>query len=281
MQACASALGLTDPNDFALVRSGPTSNFVVPNNGMTGGSSTSEITCKSVMQACSVLVERLKPYRDPVSSGGKGLPWREAVAAAWSDHVNLSAQGWFAPPAAVPSLAFSFNYFVYASAVTMVEVDLLTGQTQVLRTDIVYDCGNSLNPMIDVGQIEGAMVMGIGTWLTEETTYDEISGKLTSNGTWDYKPPCSKDIPLELNVTLLKDNPNVEGILGAKATAEPPMILTNSVYFAVRRCIELGRLENGLAPKNAGTFELDAPATAERVVALVGSDPMKDFVLEL
>ena len=278
MQAAATALGLTDPADFDLIRSGPTSNVMVPNNGMTGGSSTSEVTCQSVMNACAVLVARLKPYRDSIASGGKGLSWREAVAAAWNDHVQLSAQGWFAPKAVPDDM---FNYFVYGSALSVVEMDVLTGQVQTLRSDIVYDCGNSLNPVIDIGQIEGGFVMGIGTWLTEEVTFDATTGKLTSNGTWEYKPPCSKDIPMEFNVSLLKDNPNVVGILGSKATAEPPMILSNSVYFAVRRCIELARLDRGLEAREAGTFVLNVPATAERVVAVIGSVPCDEFVLEL
>jgi len=220
-------------------------------------------------------------FIDPISAGGKGLKWRDAVTAAWSDHIQLSAQGWFAPKAAVPGLAFSFKYYVYAAALSVVELDVLTGQVQTLRSDIVYDCGTSLNPVIDIGQIEGAFVMGIGTWLTEEAVHDPMTGKLTTNGTWEYKPPCSKDIPLEFNVSLLKDNPNVEGILGSKATAEPPMILSNTVHFALRRCIELARLDNGLSKKEAGTFVMDVPATAERVVAAIGTVAANDFVLEL
>lgn len=277
MQAAATALGLDDPKDFDLIRTGPTSNVMVPNNSMTGGSSTSEVTCQSVMNACATLVARLKPYRDPVSSGGKGLAWRDAVAAAYNDHVQLSAKGWFAPKGVGGD---KFRYFVYGSALSMVELDVLTGQSQILRTDIVYDCGNSINPIIDIGQIEGGFVMGVGTWLTEEVTFDS-TGKLTSNGTWDYKPPCTKDIPLEFNVTLLKNNPNIVGILGSKATAEPPMILSNSVHFALRRTIELARLDRGLSPTDAGTFVLNTPATAERVLDIIGTVPNKDFALKM
>ena len=280
MQAAASALGLTDPSDYDLIRTGPTSNRLVPNNGMTGGSSTSEVTCQSVMNACLILVERLKPYRLPVAAGGKGLSWRDAVKAAWNDHVNLSAQGWFAPSSAVKNVAFSFKYYVYASAVSVVEMDVLTGQVQILRMDVAYDCGNSLNPVIDIGQIEGGIVMGVGTWLTEEATFDPKTGKSTSNGTWEYKPPCSKDIPLELNVCLLKDNPNVVGILSSKATAEPPMILSNTVFFALRKCIELARMDRGLPKEDVSIFDLAAPATAARVVEAISNNPLQDFTLD-
>jgi len=132
--------------------------------------------------------------------------------------------------------------------------------------------------VVDVGQIEGGFVMGIGTWLTEEASLDEKGG-LIQNGTWEYKPPCSKDIPLSFNCTLLRNNPNVEGILGSKATAEPPMILTNSVYFALRKCIAEARMANGMAASDARTFVLGAPATAERVLAAIGTDPASDFRL--
>jgi xanthine dehydrogenase/oxidase len=277
-QAAASALGLDcSTTDLArLVRTDATSSRTVPNNGMTGGSSTSEVTCQAVMNACAVLVKRLAPYRDPPSKGGKGLSWEAACAAACGDRVQLSADGWFAPPAAVPGLDFSFRYFVYAAAVTVVELDVLTGQAQILRTDVVYDCGQSLNPVVDVGQIEGGFVMGIGTWLTEEASPGSDGG-LLQNGTWEYKPPCSKDIPVVFNCTLLRDNPNVKGVLGSKATAEPPMILTNSVYFALRKCIAAARAANGMAAADARTFALAAPATAERVVAAIGTQPASDF----
>ena len=206
------------------------------------------------MNACQVLVKRLAPYRDPPSKGGKGLCWKDACAAAFGDHVQLSADGWFAPPVAVPGLDFSFKYFVYAAAVAVVELDVLTGQTQILRTDIVYDCGQSFNS-VDVGQIEGGFVMGIGTWLTEEA--NSTKGWVYTERHVEYKPPCSKDIPLSLNC-IPRNNPNVEGILGSKATAEPPMILTNSVYFALRKCIAEARMANGMAASDARTFVLGA-----------------------
>ncbi len=282
-QACAAALGL-GAEGLSLVRTAPTSSRSVPNNGMTGGSSTSEVTCQAVMNACAVLVKRLAPYRDPVSKGGKGLSWKDAVHAAGGDRVQLSAQGWFAPPDAVAGLDFSWKYFVWAAGLSVVELDALTGQAQILRTDIVYDCGQSLNPVIDIGQIEGGFVMGIGSWMTEEARADDArgaasTGRLLSNGTWDYKPPCSKDIPLEFNVALLKDNPNVAGILGSKATAEPPMILSSTVFLALRRCVEEARLARGLGASAAADFDLHAPATAERLLAAIANDPDKDFVL--
>ena len=112
---------------------------------MTGGSSGDEVTCQAVMNACAELVKRLAPYRDPVSKGGKGLSWKDAVQRqrARGDRLKLSAQGWFAPRGAVAGLDFSWKYFVWAAGLSVVELDALTGQAQILRTDIVYDCGQS------------------------------------------------------------------------------------------------------------------------------------------
>ena len=124
--------------------------------------------------------------------------------------------------------------------------------------------------------------MGIGSWMTEEAGRRRPKGGLYGvasllRGTWDYKPPCSKDIPLEFNVALLKDNPNVEGILGSKATAEPPMILSSTVFLALRLCGG-GAFGAGLGASAAADFDL-RPTTAERLLAAIANDPDKDFVL--
>src|SRR5260221_11570716 len=96
-----------------------------------------------------------------------------------------------------------FYYFTYSVAVSEVEIDVLTGEFSVLRSDIIYDAGKSLNSTLDFGQIEGGFVQGIGNVTTEEVYY-EADGRLGSIGTWNYKPPCSKTIPVEFNVSLLE-----------------------------------------------------------------------------
>ncbi|CAB4039754.1 xanthine dehydrogenase oxidase-like, partial [Paramuricea clavata] len=116
----------------------------------------------------------------------------------------------------LPKAGQPCNYNVYAATCTEVEIDVLTGETEILRTDILFDCGKSMNPEIDIGQVEGAFVMGLGYWLTEQAIYDPSSGLELTSGTWDYHPPFSKDIPIDFRVNLLKDAPNPLGILGSK-----------------------------------------------------------------
>ena len=98
------------------------------------------------------------------------------------------------------------------------QIDVLTGDTQILRSDLLFDCGISLNPYIDIGQVEGAFIMGVGYYTLEEVTYDTSSGQLLTAGTWEYKPPTVGEIPIQFNVSLLKNNPNPVGVLGSKVS---------------------------------------------------------------
>lgn len=191
--------------DFVRVMSTATDRVV--NGGVTGGSSTSEVTCQAAILACATLNTRLDPYRTDSASD-----WTTLVSSVDSD-VSLNVEGWYSP-SSNPNNE-SFQYFVYAACVTEVSLDVLTGRVHVLSSEIVYDCGQSLNPAIDIGQIEGGFVMGIGYFLTERVSYDS-SGQLQSVGTWEYKPPLALDVPSVFNVTFLKDLYNNEGILGPK-----------------------------------------------------------------
>lgn len=132
-----------------------------------------------------------------------------------------------------------------------------------IRTDIVYDCGTQLNPCVDIGQIEGSFVMGLGFFFTEEVVIND-EGRMVNNGTWDYKPPSSKDIPIQFNVSLLGSgnaNSADHNVLGSKATGEPPYQLSASAFFAMKDCIYAARADNGLT----GYFQLDTPATVDQI----------------
>jgi len=130
----------------------------------------------------------------------------------------------------------------------------------VLRTDIVMDVGKSLNPAIDIGQIEGAFTQGYGLFVLEEQKYSP-TGYLYNRGPGAYKIPSFSNIPIEFNVTLLKDAPNPKAVYSSKGIGEPPLCLSLSVFFAIKEAIQAERKEAGLD----GSFRLDSPATAERI----------------
>lgn len=164
----------------------------------------------------------------------------------------------------------SFSGFTYSAACSEVEVDILTGEVKILRSDIVYDAGWSLNPALDVGQVEGAFIQGVGYVMSESLVYQpdgDERGRLNTTNTWRYKVPATTSIPLELNVFLfprnlagdVPENPN--NIFSAKEIGEPPLVLANSVFFAVKAAIRSSRLERGLP----GLFRFDAPATVQEV----------------
>ncbi|GAB3219835.1 molybdopterin-dependent oxidoreductase [Algoriphagus aestuariicola] len=175
----------------------------------------------------------------------------------------------------------SFIGFTFSAACSEVEVDVLTGEVKILRSDIVYDMGWSLNPAIDIGQVEGAFVQGIGYVLTEKLVFEpegEEKGRLNTLNTWRYKPPATTTIPLEMNTYLyprnnsseVPENPN--DLFSSKEVGEPPLVLASSVFFAIKSAIRASRLERGLP----GLFKLDAPATVQEVSRVLEVNP-KDY----
>lgn len=217
------------------------------------------------------------PGRDP------SYIWANLVSIAFNDRINLSAQVRTAVPGgtAVDSegLAYHagatsappnhFTGFTYSAAIAEVEIDVLTGETMVLRADIVYDMGNSLNPAIDVGQIEGAFVQGIGYVMSEELVYQPdgpLKGQLNTLNTWTYKPPAAMSIPLEMNVDFFpfpEDAKEPNLLLSSKEVGEPPMTLAATVFFAIKHAVLAARKDQG----DHGWFALDAPATVQRIAA--------------
>ena len=157
-----------------------------------------------------------------------------------------------------------FLYFAYGAAMTEVVIDTLTGENRILRVDILHDTGNSLNPALDIGQIEGAYVQGLG-WLTCEELWWAPDGTLKTIGPSTYKIPGSRDVPPVFNVHILDDAPNkAETIFRSKAVGEPPLMLAISAWLATRDAIAaIG------AP--GGEVTLDAPATPERVLKAIAA----------
>ena len=119
------------------------------------------------------------------------------------------------------------GYNVWAVAVTEVEVDILTGEMYVVRADLLEDAGLSTSPIVDIGQVEGAFIMGLGLWTSEEIKHDPTTGQLLTMNTWEYKPPAAKDIPQDFRVTLLKNARNPMGVMSSKGSTLPKYVVIN------------------------------------------------------
>ncbi|XP_076172915.1 xanthine dehydrogenase rosy isoform X2 [Ptiloglossa arizonensis] len=237
-----------------------TSTDKVPNTSPTAASAASDLNGMAVLNACEEIMKRLKPVMDKNPTG----TWEEWVATAYMERISLSTTGFYK----TPNLGYSFetnsgdpfNYFTYGVACSEVEIDCLTGDHQVLQTDIVMDLGQSLNPAIDIGQVEGGFMQGYGLFTLEEMVYLR-NGAVCSKGPGAYKLPGFADIPGVFNVSLLKGASNPRAVYSSKAVGEPPLFLASSVFFAIREAIKSARQEFSLN----GYFRLDSPATAARI----------------
>ena len=154
----------------------------------------------------------------------------------------------------------AFSYFTYGAAASEVEIDCLTGNHKVLRTDIVMDLGESLNPAIDIGQIEGGFIQGLGLFTLEQPLYAP-NGLVITRGPSNYKIPTADDIPEEFNVSLLRGCPNPRAVYSSKAVGEPPLFLAASVFFAIKDAIKAARRHG----QSEEVFSLNSPATADQI----------------
>ncbi|KAL4223518.1 hypothetical protein ACF0H5_016989 [Mactra antiquata] len=260
-QVCSYELGIA----LDMIQVVSSNSFTTSNGGTTGGSRTSEICCSGIIECCKILNDRMAPVKEKM----KDPTWVQLINECYSEGIDLTARYWTNPEQTAP-----FMYYSYGATIAEVDLDVLTGEHQLTRVDILFDCGESTNPTLDVGQVEGAFVMGLGYWLTEECKYDPQIGALLTDSTWEYKPPSSKDIPVDFRVNLVKKNPNPNGILGAKASGEPPLCMSCSALFALKRAIESARHDAGVD----NFFPLNGPATVEASQQLCLNDPSQ-FVL--
>jgi xanthine dehydrogenase large subunit len=180
--------------------------------------------------------------------------------------VSLSATGFYRTPKIHwdrdKAMGRPFYYFAYGAACSEVVVDITTGEMKVVRADILHDVGRSLNPALDLGQIEGGFVQGMGWLTTEELVFDE-QGRLLTHAPSTYKIPCSSDVPADLRVALLDNANREETIYRSKAVGEPPLMLAISVFAAIADAL------HSLAPGES--VPLDAPATPESILRAVQS----------
>jgi xanthine dehydrogenase large subunit len=275
-QVAAGVFGI----DAAAVKITATDTGKVPNTSATAASSGSDLNGMAAQAACVTLRDRLAAFLAErhqaqaaevrfeggrVRVGGADYAFAEVAAMAYAARVPLSATGFYATPKIVwdriRGQGRPFYYFAYGAAVSEVVIDTLTGENRILRADILHDTGTSLNPAIDLGQIEGAYVQGAG-WLTTEELVWDGKGRLTTHAPSTYKIPACSDRPRVFNVALW-GQPNREETVGkSKAVGEPPLMLAISAFLA---------LSDAVAACGDGTVypALDAPATPERVLAAV------------
>uniref|UniRef100_A0A8D8Y3K1 xanthine dehydrogenase n=1 Tax=Cacopsylla melanoneura TaxID=428564 RepID=A0A8D8Y3K1_9HEMI len=253
-----AARGLNIPVEMIYINE--TATDKVPNSSPTAASVGSDLNGMAILDACNKLNERLSPYKKKNPTG----KWQDWVKAAFFDRVSLAATGFYKTPDIgydpKKNQGMIFNYFCFGASVSEVEIDCLTGDHQVRATEIVMDVGESLNPAIDVGQVEGAFMQGYGMYVMEELMYSP-NGFLYTRGPGTYKIPGFADIPTEFNVSLLKGAPNPRAVYSSKAVGEPPLLLASSVYFAIRDAIDAARRESG----KEDYYRLDTPATPAKI----------------
>uniref|UniRef100_A0A4W2INJ3 aldehyde oxidase n=1 Tax=Bos indicus x Bos taurus TaxID=30522 RepID=A0A4W2INJ3_BOBOX len=236
-----------------------TSTAMVPNTIATAASVGADINGKAVQNACQILLKRLEPI---IKKNPEGT-WEEWVTA-FEQRISLSATGYFRGYKAFMDWEKGegdpFPYYVYGAACSEVEIDCLTGAHKKIRTDIIMDACCSLNPAIDIGQIEGAFIQGMGLYTTEELKYSP-EGVLYSRGPDEYKIPTISDVPEEFNVSLLPSSQTPLTIYSSKGLGESGMFLGSSVFFAITDAVAAARKERDIAED----FTVKSPATPEWV----------------
>jgi len=266
--------------DLDKVRITATNTDKVPNTSPTAASSGTDLNGMAALNAANTIKTRLInfishhfdvdsaqiTFADNVISYGKGeMSFPELISLAYVNRISLSSTGYYATPKIhydrTKSEGKPFFYFAHGVALSEVEIDTLTGENTVTRVDILHDVGDSLNPAIDIGQIEGGFIQGMG-WLTTEDLKWDDGGRLASFGPANYKIPAIGDMPTEFNVNLY-DSANPETtVFRSKAVGEPPFMLSSSVWAAMRDAIA-SITDYKFSP------QLDTPATPERVLAAV------------
>ncbi|NRF24084.1 xanthine dehydrogenase molybdopterin binding subunit [Vibrio coralliilyticus] len=253
----------------------------VPNTSPTAASSGADLNGKAAQNAALTIKQRLIDFaashykvsaEEVVFKNGmvvirdEILTFEAFVQLAYFNQVSLSSTGFYRTPKIYydheKARGRPFYYFAYGASCSEVIVDTLTGEYKILRADILHDVGASLNPAIDIGQVEGGFLQGVGWLTTEELIWNE-QGRLMTNGPASYKIPAIADMPIEFHTHLLENRANPEDtVFNSKAVGEPPFMLGMSVWSALKDAIASVAVE-GAIPK------LDTPATPERVLMAI------------
>lgn len=287
-QVAAHAFGIP----LSSVYIDDTSTDKVANTNPTAASQGTDLYGMATLNACFEILENIKPIREKM---GPDATLAEIATAAFFERIDLTAHGffkladdrcgydWDAPKPTDPELlklpdnsfrGHAFNYFTQGVAVSEVEIDVLTGNHRNLRSDVMMDVGSSINPAIDIGQIEGAFVQGIGwctleevTWGDQEHTWVQPPGRLFTQGPGTYKIPAFNDCPETFNITLM-DTENPFAVHSSRAVGEPPFFLGATIAFAIKDAIRATRtseLESCKSSVPPSIFRMNFPVTSERI----------------
>lgn len=285
-QIAAAEMGIP----LSVVKVNATNTSKVPNTSATAASAGTDLNGMAVKNAVDTLKGRLLPFavqelqrRYPdyefssesvlLSDGffydlrlpEKSIGFEALVRLAYLERISLSAAGFYKTPDIgwdkLLGKGRPFNYYAFGMAVSEVEVDVLTGHVRHLRTDILYDVGDSINPAIDIGQIEGGYIQGLG-WCTTEDIKRDSNGNLLNHSPDTYKIPSVRDIPEIFSVKLLENAPNPRAIRKSKAVAEPPFMLALSTWLAIKDAVS-SVTDHRFEPR------LGIPATNEAIILAV------------
>ncbi|KAL0211582.1 hypothetical protein RCL1_005208 [Eukaryota sp. TZLM3-RCL] len=258
-QVAAETLGVAVEN----VHVTETATDKVANTSPTAASTGADLNCKAVQLACLQILQHMAPLK----AKHPNKDFAELCRLAFFERIPTSAVGYYA----TPGISFDwdkvhedpgtpFFYFTFGTACVESEINTKTGEVSILRTDIVMDAGNSINPALDVGQIEGGFTQGMG-WMTMEEIIRNADGSVSNYGPGTYKMPTFHDIPRELNVTLMENVPNPKVIRFSKGIGEPPFCFGIAVYMSIKEAVNVYRKSCNLEVLPNFTF----PASINRI----------------
>ncbi len=249
----------------------------IPNASATAASAGTDLNGRAAQFAARHVRDNLAAFVGGLDGVGAGAvqfaggqvitpktarTFESVVALAYANRIQLWSDGFYRTPKIhydkTTLTGRPFYYFAYGAACTEVAIDTLTGESRVLRVNILHDVGHSINPALDIGQIEGGFVQGMG-WLTTEELVWNAQGALATHAPSTYKIPTAGDVPADFKVELWPEPNTEDNVFGSKAVGEPPFMLAISVFEALRDAVANAR-------NDGQTVRLDAPATAERVL---------------
>ncbi|XP_037293387.1 xanthine dehydrogenase 1 [Manduca sexta] len=261
IQICAYLLNI--PMDKIQVKENNTT--IGPNVYATGASLGSQNVNIGVTQCCEELLKRLEPIRQKLTNP----TWEELIKTAHENNVNLQTTGFLG----IPDIK-KFAYDIYGVVVAEVEVDVLTGEFEVIRVDLEEDVGLSTSPFIDIGQIEGGFLIAQGYWTCEEIIRDKTTGEMLTNRPWNYYVPLGTDIPQDFRVYFRENSYSFKELFGAKVTGEPPLCMAGVIPFAIREAITSARVNSGIPATE--WFPVNGPYTVEKI-GLAMANKQEDF----